>query len=82
MSETKLFIFGNKRNALSYYTITILIHNVRSRSKHIDDKVMDGKVMNNDIIGFTATSGNLSGSTCKIMKRLIFLNLKFNNNGN
>ena len=42
-----------KRNAISENTITVLVHNVRSLSKHTDDILNDGIIINNDIIGFT-----------------------------
>ena len=44
-----------KRNAISKKTITVLVHNVRSLSKHKDDTLDDGIIVNNDIIGFTET---------------------------
>ena len=44
-----------KRNAISENTITVLVHNVRSLSKHKDDTLDDGIIVNNDIKGFTET---------------------------
>ena len=44
-----------KRNGISENTITVLVHNVRSLSKHKDDTLDDGIIVNNDIIGFTET---------------------------
>ena len=43
------------RNTILDYTITVLVHNVRSLSKHVDDIVSDKRLINNDIIGFTET---------------------------
>ena len=71
-----------KRNNISDNTITVFIHNVRSISKHVDDIVSDGRIINNDIIGFTETQINLSDSTYKTMKALNFFNNNFNNNEN
>ena len=39
-----------KRNTISNDTLTILVHNVRSRSKKVDDIVTNKKIIN--IIGF------------------------------
>ena len=68
-----------KRNTISNNTITILVHNVRFLSKHVDDIVSDRRIINNDIIGFTETQISLSDSTCKIVEMLSFFNLNFNN---
>ena len=68
-----------KRNTISNGTITILGHNVRSLSKHVDDIVSNRRVINNDIIGFTETQISLSDSTCRIGETLNFFNLNFNN---
>ena len=43
-----------KRNTISD-TLTILVHNVRPLSKHVDI-VSDDTIMNNDIIKFTETN--------------------------
>ena len=55
-----------KRRIISDDTITILVHNVTSLSKHVNDIVSDSKIMNNDIIELTETQISLSGSTCRI----------------
>ena len=48
-----------KKNAISDDTLTILFHNVRSRSKHVDGIVGDdSRIINNDIIGFAETQIN------------------------
>ena len=39
-----------KRNNISYNTIAVFLHNVRSLSKHIDDVVSDDRIINNDIV--------------------------------
>ena len=38
-----------KRSIISHNTITILVHNVRSLSKHVNDIVSDSRIMNVDI---------------------------------
>ena len=58
----------------------ILVHNMRSLSKHVDDIVSDRKLINNDIIGVTETQVSLSNSTCREVETLNFFNLNFNNN--
>ena len=68
-----------KRSIISGDTITILIHNVRSLSKHVDDIVSDSRMMYNDIIGLTETQISLSDSTCRIFEMLNFFNINFNN---
>ena len=70
------------RNTISDDTITVLVHNVRSLSKHVDDIVSDKRLINHEIIGFTETQINPSNSTCKIIKTLNFFNINFNNNEN
>ena len=55
-----------KRRIISDDTITILVHNVTSLSKHVNDIVSDSKIMHNDIIELTETQISLSGSTCRI----------------
>ena len=54
LKENELF-FTFKRSIISDNTITILVHNVISLSKHVNDKVNDSRIMNNDIIGLTKT---------------------------
>lgn len=58
--------------------IAILIHNVRSRSKDIDDIVSD----DNRIMLITEKSIILSDSTWKIIKLVNLFKVKFNNNEN
>ena len=60
-----------KRNTISD-TLTILVHNVRPLSKHVDI-VSDDTIMNNDIIKFTETNWILSILILVKMK----LNFKF-----
>ena len=57
-----------KRSIISDDTITILVHNVRSLSKHVNDIVSDSRIMNNDILGLIS----LSDSTCRIVETLNF----------
>ena len=47
-----------KRNTLSDDTLIILVHNVRSLSKHIDDIESDDRTINNGIIGFTRNTNH------------------------
>ena len=68
-----------KRNIISHDTITILVYNVRSLSKHVNDKVSDSRIMKSDIIGLTETQISLSDSTCRILETLYFFNINFNN---
>ena len=68
-----------KRSIISDDTITILIHNVRSLSKHVNDIVIDSRIMNNDVIGLIETQIDLSDSTCRIVEKLNFFNINFNN---
>ena len=70
------------RSTISDDTITVLVHNVKSLSKHVHDIVSDQRLINNDIIGFTETQINPSNFTYKIIKTLNFFNINFNNNGN
>ena len=67
-----------KRNAISCNIVTVLIHNVRSIPRHVDDKLRDNRIINNGIIGFTETQIKSSDSTSKIIETLNVFN--FNNN--
>ena len=58
--------------------IAILIHNLRSLSKDIDDIVSD----DNRIMLITEKSIILSDSTWKIIKLVNLFKIKFNNNEN
>ena len=68
-----------KRNIISNITITILVHNIRSLSKHVNDTVSDRRIINNDIIGFTEKQISQSDSTSRIVEMLNFFNFNFNN---
>ena len=39
-----------KRNAISNDTLTVLVYNVRSLPRHVDDIVSDNRIINNAII--------------------------------
>ena len=78
LKENELF-FTFKRSIISDNTITILVHNVISLSKHVNDKVNDSRIMNNDIIGLTKTRISLLDSTSRIVVTLNFSNIIFNN---
>ena len=68
-----------KRSIILDDTITILVHNVRPLSKHVNDIVSDSKIINNGIIGPPETQISLLDSTCSIAKTLNFFNINFNN---
>ena len=57
-----------KRNVISGDKVTLLVHDVRSLPRHIDDIVSDNRIINNNIIGFTKTQIKPSYSTCKIIE--------------
>ena len=67
LKQNDLFSTIN-RNTISDDKITVCVHNVRSLSKHIDDIVRNGRIVNNDIIEFIETQMNPSDTTCKISK--------------
>ena len=68
-----------KRNAISGDTVTVLVHNVRSLPKHVDNIVIYNRIINNDIIGFTKTQIQPSDSTCKIIETSNLFNINFYN---
>ena len=77
-----------KRNAISCDTVTVLVHNVRSLPRHVDDIVSENRIINNDIIRFTETQiiriygfTETSDSTSKLIETLNLLNINFDNNG-
>ena len=71
-----------KRKNTSEDTVTVLLHNVRSFSRHVDDIVSDNRITNNDIIGFTETQISPSDSTWKIIETWNVFNINFNMNKN
>ena len=71
-----------KRNAISGDTVTVLVHNVRSLPRHVNDILSDNRIINNDIIGFTETQIKPSDSTSKIIETLNVFNINFNNSEN
>ena len=68
-----------KRSIISDDTITILVLNVRSLSKHVNEIARDSRIMINGIIGLTETQISLSDSICRILETLNFFNINFNN---
>ena len=44
-----------KGSAISGETVTVLVHNVRSLPRHVDDIVSNHRTINNEIIEFTVT---------------------------
>ena len=78
LKENDLF-FTLKRSIISDDTITILVHNVRSISKPVNEIVRDSRITNNDIIALTETQISLSDSTCRIVETLNSFNINLNN---
>ena len=68
-----------KRTVISGDTTTVLVHNVRSFPRHLDNIVSDKRIINNDVIGFTETQIKPSDCTSKIIGTLSFFNINFNN---
>ena len=71
-----------KRNAVSGNTVTVLVHNVRSLSRHVDDMLSDNRIINNDIIGLMETQVKPSDCTCEIIETLNLFNISFDLNKN
>ena len=59
-----------KRNVVSGNTVTVLVHNVRSLPRHVDDILSDNRIINNSIVGLTETQVKPSDSLCKITETL------------
>ena len=62
--------------------LNILIHNVKSLAKYIDDVVLRNDGINNNIIGFIETQINLSDTPCNVIKTVNFFNINFHGNKN
>ena len=69
-----------KRNAIWDETVTVLVHNVRSLPRHVDNIISDDGIINNNIIGLTETQSKPSDTTIKIIETLNLFNINFNNN--
>ena len=67
MSETKWFVFHNKKNAVSGDKVTVLVHNVRSLPRHVDDILSGNRIINNSVIGYTETQFKPSDCTCEVI---------------
>ena len=67
-----------KRNAVSCDIVTVLVHNVRSLTRHGGDILSDNRIANNDIIGFTETETKPSDSTSKRIETFNVFNIDFN----
>ena len=67
-----------KRNAVSFDIVTVLVHNVRSLTRHGGDILSDNRIVNNDIIGFTETETKPSDSTSKRIETFNVFNINFN----
>ena len=79
----KICLFSTlKGNFLYYDTLTILVLNMGSFSKYVNDIVSDDRLINTDIIAFTDIQIISPDSTCKIGKTLNFFKINFNNDGN
>ena len=57
LKQNDLF-FIIERNAISGDTVTVLVHNVRSFPRHLDDIVSHNRIINDDIIIFTEHKPN------------------------
>lgn len=73
-------LFSTMKSTISDDSVTIVVHNVMSLSKHADNIVSDNKIVSNDAIVFTESQINPSDSTSKIIKTVDFFNINFNNN--
>ena len=71
-----------KINAVSGDTVTVLVHNVKSLPRHVDDILSDNRIINNDSIGFMETQIKPSDSTCKEIETWNLFNISYNNNEN
>ena len=69
--QNDLFYLIKKKNFLQ--TVTILVHNMISLSKHVDNTISDDRIINKCIIGLTETEINPLVFTCKIIENLEFL---------
>ena len=79
----KICLFSTlKGNFLYYDALTILVLNMGSFSKYVDDIVSDDRLVNTDIMAFTNIQIISPDSTCKIGKPLNFFKINFNNDGN
>ena len=67
---------------MSDNSIAVFVHNVRSLSNHIDDKVSDNRITSNNILLFTEMQINPWRSTCRNIETLHLFNISFNNNEN
>ena len=47
-------------------TVTVIAIDMRLLPRHLDDAIIDERIINNNIIGFTETKIKPSDSTCKI----------------
>ena len=65
---------------MSENSIPVFVHNVRSLSNHIDDKVSDNRITSNNILLFTETQINPWRSTCRNIETLHLFNISFNKN--
>ena len=59
-------------NAISADTVAVVVHNVRSLPRQVNDVISDNRIINNDITGFTETQIKPADSTCKIIETLNF----------
>ena len=73
-------LFSTMKSTISDDSVTIVVHNVMSLSKHADNIVSDNKIISNYAIVFTETQINPSDSTSKIIETVDFFNINFNNN--
>ena len=82
-ASNKIIYFSTvKRYTISGSTVVVLVHNMGSLPRHVDDILSDNRVMNNDIVGFIETQIKSSDFTYKIIQTLNFFNINFVNNEN
>lgn len=73
MSKKNLKICNKSRYTLSDVNLTVLVHEVRSLSKHVNDLVSDDKIKTDDNVGITEAQINFLYSIYKVVVNLEFL---------
>ena len=71
-----------EKNTVSNETLTLLILNVRSLKKHVNDLVNDYRIIKNDIVGFTETQVNPSDSMELVNEKFHNFLMNYDNNNN
>ena len=68
------------KNVILGDTVAVLVHNMRSRPRHVGYILSSKRVIYNDIIGFTQTQIKSLDSTWEIVETLNLFNIVFNIN--